>query len=260
MKKDSYWKEAERILSQNFIYAIGKFNLVQTFKNTALFSLEQIKLNSFSEALESINEFLENSQYNNFFINKQEFIENFPDRTKFAEYSMKKDIIAYNNYIAEACIIFTHSILNSVVYSFCRVLSLIVPNKWEYYVEKKKIQLLNIKDNSYDKILQEKVKEYINQLERESILRKIDIILEICKYKEGINPDNKFNYNRERIKKFNDLRNNIVHEKSQLKNIQFKDDDLRYIQGIVVFLTNMISLKFNIKIDPYVAFKEMGNI
>lgn len=109
-------------------------------------------------------------------------------------------------------IILAHSILDVSVYGYLEVLSLASPESFINYIEKKQVSLSEVESKTYEQILYEKIKEYMEkQIERSSLIFKLDKFNEIVKPTNvQINPEHK--YERQKLEQFDKTRHEIVHE------------------------------------------------
>jgi hypothetical protein len=111
--------------------------------------------------------------------------------------------------IEASCIVFAHSILDACAYGYLFVTSLVAPNLWDPWVEKKKIELSEVRDQSYEQLRNEKVQNFVERVERESLIYKLDLLHKIVPPKKKIS--NSYEYDRERVVKLDDTRHKIVH-------------------------------------------------
>lgn len=109
-------------------------------------------------------------------------------------------------------IILAHSILDASVYGYLEVLSLASPESFINNIEKKQVGLSEVESKTYEQILNEKIKEYMEkQIERSSLMFKLDKFHEIVKpTNTQINPEHK--YDRQKLEQFDKTRHEIVHE------------------------------------------------
>ena len=109
-------------------------------------------------------------------------------------------------------IVFAHGILDASVYRYLEVLSLALPESFKIYTKNKKVCLLDVESNSYDKLHRQKIKEFMERkVEKESLIYKLDIFHEITKPLDTqMNPN--YNYEREKLVKFDKARHSIVHK------------------------------------------------
>lgn len=127
------------------------------------------------------------------------------------------------------------------------------PRDWEQDLKNTQVQLVETKSKSYDQLLQDKLDERLEKLERESLLTKVDRLSARCTPPSGWSPMEGYAFDRERIKQFDDQRHEIVHGKALGKSLtlfQVSDENLFYVQQTGMFLMGLVNFKYHLRIDP----------
>jgi hypothetical protein len=110
-----------------------------------------------------------------------------------------------------AAIVFAHGILDASVYGYLKVLAIASPESFSIYTDNKKISLSDAKSSSYDQLQKNKIEEFMEgTLERSSLIYKLDILHEITK-PTNTKLNKNYNYERDKLVKFDEARHNIVH-------------------------------------------------
>ena len=137
-----------------------------------------------------------------------------------------------------AVLVFYHTLLDATAFDYCRVTVLHAPSDWVQNLKSTQVQLLETKSKSYDQLLHAKLGERLEKLERESLLTKVDRLFARCNPPSGWSPMVGYEFDRERIKRFDDQRHEIVHGKALGKPLtlfQVSDENLLYVQKTVCF-------------------------
>ena len=71
-------------------------------------------------------------------------------------------------------IVFAHSMLDVAPLDDCRVTALASPHDWESVLYQRQIKIPEARELKYEEVLKKKLDEYLEQLERESHLKKVD--------------------------------------------------------------------------------------
>src|SRR5262249_5409830 len=79
-----------------------------------------------------------------------------------------------------ASLIFMHSILDGVALDYCRVTAMLAPERWADLVKDRQIKLEEVKGATYDQLLRTALGQYFERLERESLLRKVEMLYRAC--------------------------------------------------------------------------------
>ncbi|MFH1861712.1 MAG: hypothetical protein ABH878_02765, partial [bacterium] len=153
--------------------------------------------------------------------------------------------------IDNASIVFAHSVLDAAAFDFLRVIELIAPlEELEVFVEKTKITLVDAKMSTYDEIAKCKIKNFINDLERSSLLEKIDKIFQICQPPAHYSNVKQYKFDRDKLKILDDLRHSIVHSISNNSLLSNCDDSIEYFWKTSYFLMNLVNYKYKLKLNP----------
>jgi len=152
-----------------------------------------------------------------------------------------------------AVLVFYHSILDASAFDYCRVTTLHAPRDWEQDLRNAQVQLLETQEKSYDQLLQAKLNERLEKLERESLLTKVDRIFARCNPPSGWSPMRGYVFDRDRIKRFDDQRHEIVHGKALGKPLmlfQVSDESLFYVQQTGMYFMGLVNFKYQLRLDP----------
>ena len=152
-----------------------------------------------------------------------------------------------------AVLVFYHTLLDATAFDYCRVTVLHAPSDWVQDLKSTQVQLLETKSKSYDQLLHAKLGERLEKLERESLLTKVDRLFARCNPPSGWSPMVGYEFDRERIKRFDDQRHEIVHGKALGKPLtlfQVSDGSLLYVQKTGMFFVGPVNFKYQLRIDP----------
>jgi hypothetical protein len=155
-----------------------------------------------------------------------------------------------------SAIIFSHSILDAIAFDACRVTLIAAPDEWAAEVRSRKVSLETVRTTGYDKIRDAELSDYFEQLERESVLKKCDLLHARCRPEPSWDFIENYKYDRERLKEFDDLRHKIVHADKLSEEIDDVSATLMYISNTCLYLLLLVSKRFGVKIDPYFGIRE----
>jgi hypothetical protein len=151
-----------------------------------------------------------------------------------------------------ASLVFAHSLLDDAALQLGRVTAEASPGSWERFVGDKQIKLKDARDASYESLLQQKLEAYFNQLERESLLRKIDRLFEVCKPDRDFRPVRDFFFDKDRLESLDRLRHDIIHGPGPVSKLPKDDDDISFMKLCGIHLTMMVHKRFEVQLDSRV--------
>lgn len=156
--------------------------------------------------------------------------------------------------IDAASLVFAQSILDDCALSYIRVCSLANPADWESIIAEKKSSFANYRGKTQDVIRDEMIQEKLKQLERDSLLKKVDLLFHLCNPHEGYAPINNYSYDRDRLEKIDGDRHGIIHGDGMGKPVANIDDDLDFIWKTVNYLLALVNHKYGVQLNPIKMF------
>lgn len=162
---------------------------------------------------------------------------------------------SYQKAIDAASLVFAHSILDDTTLEYCRVSSLIAPNDWEDVVIKKKVTVEEVKTKPYEAILKDLISEYIVELDKKSLLDKIDNLFKICRPPSGFSRMKNYSFDRGRIEALDKMRHGIIHGDGPIITLPNGQEDIWYMNQTGHHLMSLVNNKYDLRIDPNIFIK-----
>lgn len=144
-----------------------------------------------------------------------------------------------------ASLVFAHSILDAAAFDLCKVSALIDIDPWIELVSARKISLSALKTDSYETIARSHVDAYLDDLERKSLMEKIDRLFAICKPLDGISPYEDYKYVRDRVVELDKLRHDVVHHAGPVP-LPNGSGDIKYLAHTYSYLVAMVAHKHSL--------------
>jgi hypothetical protein len=118
---------------------------------------------------------------------------------------------SFEESLDSAALVFAHSILDSAVLDCLWISAFSAPRDWMEFVGKRSIPLSEVETKSPAEHIKTAVSGELDRLERESLLKKVDRLFQLCKPKKQTYLTNGFKFDRDRLKRLDALRHAIVH-------------------------------------------------
>jgi hypothetical protein len=113
--------------------------------------------------------------------------------------------------IDSAALVFAHTILDATLTECCLVTFYAAPSDWFSFVEKRKVELADLQNSSADDLRHQKALEYVKQLSRESMVKRLETLHMVCVPKlKGEKPFTRWILTEE-LEKFDRLRHDVIH-------------------------------------------------
>jgi hypothetical protein len=148
-----------------------------------------------------------------------------------------------------ACVVFAHSMLDGAIEDYCKVSALFSLNDWKEYVQQEKVTLAEVGDATFDELLRNAVLGYLKRFGNKSLPNKIEVLQSICK-PGAIEILKDYRFDGDRLRRFDLLRHNIIHNEGFGAEIDNIEKDLQYIERTSIYLSALITHRYGLQIDP----------
>lgn len=156
--------------------------------------------------------------------------------------------------IDAASLVFAQSMLDDAALSYCHVCAMIAPDDWAGLLDLKKVDYAALRAKSVETIRDELLASVLKQLERESLMKKVDTLHVLCKPTEGFAPIGNYTYKRERLDEIDNKRHRIIHADGLKSPLVDVEADLQYILKTSNYLMALVNHRYQVQIHPYKAF------
>lgn len=155
-----------------------------------------------------------------------------------------------------AALVFAHSVLEGLAFDYCRVTALHAPKDWEEDLKDTRVHLLEISKSSYREILDSKLKDRLERLERDSLLVKVDRLHARCQPPAKWSPMTGYEFDKEKLKGWDAQRHEIIHGDAlgrPLKIFEMSGENLFYLMQTGMYFMGLVNLKYGLRLDPAYA-------
>lgn len=153
-----------------------------------------------------------------------------------------------------ASLVFAQSILDDCAWSYCRVCALANPDDWETLIGAKKIDFGALREKNADTIRQELIEAKLIQLERESLLTKVDLLFRLCPPPKDFAPIGNYAFDRDRLEKIDGDRHRIIHSNGFGEALTNIEEDLEFMSKTANYLMGLVNQKYGIQLHPLKVF------
>jgi hypothetical protein len=166
-----------------------------------------------------------------------------------------QSVSAFESALDAASLIFAHSVLDSAALEWCRVCALVQPNDFMPYVAQKTVSVSEMEGAaSFEDILHSVVNRHLRDLEKESLIKKLDSLFALCRPPSNFVCIENYRYDRDRIVSLDKLRHDYVHRGGLGGRLPRGDDDLWFLWNTTNFLLPLVNHRYGIRLDPNVTF------
>ena len=147
-----------------------------------------------------------------------------------------------------ASLVFAQSILDDCAWSYLKACSLVAPADWDVVLRDRRIAFTSV-GKPPEVIREELIHEKLDQLERESLLKKVDLLFQLCTPPKDFAPINNYAYDRDRLLAIDNARHAIIHRDGMGKPIPHIENDLEYISKTANFLMGLVNKKYGVQLN-----------
>jgi hypothetical protein len=251
---------AEQLAAEIFGRTMSAWNAVHTFRWMGQLGLPYAREQADWRHKETTREYATAEEYANLFrdggrerLGAQGFFE------KAAEEMTKVAVSTFEAISDAAALIFAHSVLDGAVLDWCRVCATAEPNDFLPYIEKRRVALSNVKQSSFFELRDTEIEYFLRLLEKESLIKKLDIVFELCRPPRYFAGMRDYRYDRDRIIALDQLRHDYVHRGILGVRLPRGDDDLSYLFKTTHFLLPLVNQRYGIRLDPNLVFPVLGD-
>ena len=157
---------------------------------------------------------------------------------------------------AEACLdaaslVFAHSMLDGAALDCCKVAALLAPIDWLPWVENRKLPLSEIRGRCFDELLSLKLNELIADLERASLLKKVDQLFALCCPPKNWCPIEDYTFDRDRLERVDHLRHEIIHGERLGRSIPSCEKEIDYLARTPFLLMELVTFRYGLELDEH---------
>lgn len=159
-----------------------------------------------------------------------------------------KSVTAFESALDAASLIFLHSILDTAAFDWCRVCAVACPDDFMPYIGNRQFTLTEVQAASFSELREKAICRHLETLERESLLKKLDILCALCHPPPSLLQN--YSYDRKRIVDLDTLRHDYVHRGWVGGRLPQGDDDLVCLLNTTSFLFHLVTQRYGIRLDP----------
>jgi len=244
--------QAEDLFNEVFFRAMAQFGTVDAFRDFFERGLPMAQEETMRENAALLQRVVNDPTYQGIFIKPPK-----EPSLSFVEMIRRMSKTLLGNAQARlnaASLVFAHSALDAWVLDLCRVTAMKAPRDWESSVKDKQIALLSVRQSTYESLLDEALRGFFQQLEKESLLKKVDLLFQRCRPEPEWRGQT-YRYDRDRLMRLDTLRHEIIHGDALSGDIPDLRVELLYLRETGMHLMRIVSLRYKVQLDPSYALR-----
>lgn len=175
---------------------------------------------------------------------------------EFAKNITAKSMASASSLVSAASLVFAHAVFDSTLFEYCRVTALWAWRDWVEIVKDRKVSIGEVQTLTKFGALLNSIEKCLEQLEKESILKKADMLHRVIKPGNYLTTVRDYAYSRERLDAIDRARHEAVHRLQFREGFVEIEKTIDYLRRTVVHFIGLIHFRYGLKIDTSVAAGE----
>jgi hypothetical protein len=168
---------------------------------------------------------------------------------EFAKNITDESIASASSLASAASLVFAHGVFDATLFDYCRVSALWVWKDWLELVKNRKVSIGEVEQATKHRTLLTSVDDYLAQLERESILKKADVLHQVIKPGNYETTVRDYAYSRDRLQLIDRARHDAVHRLRFREGFGEIDETIEYLRKTVVYFIGLLNHRYGLKMD-----------
>jgi hypothetical protein len=128
------------------------------------------------------------------------------------------------------------------------------PQTADPIISEKKVSYIALSESTPAAIREELIHDKLEQLERESLLKRVYLLFRLCSPPASFAPINNYAYDRDRLEKIDLARQAIIHKDGLGKPVASIDADLEFISKTANYLMALVNQKYGVQLNILKVF------
>lgn len=146
-------------------------------------------------------------------------------------------------------LVFAHSVLDDFALKMNQIAFEIDSNLFIRFIEEQKVKVKDVVDDASNSI-KVKLDKWIESLENESLLRKVDVIYLVCNDSKKPVSEGNYAFNRKRLEQIDKTRHEIIHSPDVSRSIPNVEDDLHFLFRTGAHFVYLMHKNFGLRTIP----------
>jgi len=242
--------QASGLFTKVFITLTQKWSDTYTFRRLVDLGLPHAAKVTAADNLRAAQRFLADRGNDRLFLDKAKFLELSGGAQVIGAAMTREQLAAFRASVDAASLVFMHSALDGAAYDLCQVTTLVASSDWEPILAEQKVQLSDVKSVGYEAIFKKKLVHYLTAFERESLLKKVDRLFQLCRPPSGFAPILGYRFDRDMLQALDRTRHDIIHGNIAAGLPGDIEASVEFLLNTGLFLLALVNHRYDVKLDP----------
>jgi hypothetical protein len=148
------------------------------------------------------------------------------------------------SFARSSAFVFAHSVLDASITSVCEAAALLNPEEWVGYVEGQQVSVAEIQLRTSQELTFDRLAGFIRQLSRESIVKRMERLLNVFKPGQEYEGLRDYRLDLERIAGYDRTRQDIIHKRKFDIQLDRLEDAITYIEQSFLYFAFLILWRY----------------
>ena len=243
-----------------FLSLTKQSEATRTFRELAQLGLPTAEARLAQTNGAAIRKIFSGSELDKLFLDKPSFLAWAGGLDGMAQRMTSGQVSSFRSTIDAASVVFIHSAVDAAVSDLCEVSAVHAPADWDPWLANKRVSLSRTRGESYESLRASELNMALETLKRESLLKRVDRIFALCQPSANLELIHGYLFDRDRLEILDKIRHEIIHGAGISTSIQNVDEALEFLVRTGLHLFALINWKYDIKLDPALAFKLASDV
>ncbi len=246
----STMSETETAYMRIFMTLTRRHSDTQTFRRLVSAGEPLASARASAEDARLVTAILADPDFDKYFLGRHKAVEFFGGPEALRASLTQDKVSTLRRIVDTASIVLMHSALDAALTDLCRIAALLRPSDWEPFLERQQVPLASVKSEPYSALLNAKLNAHLDALERDSLLKRSDVLFAICHPPAGYTPLNGYAWDRAELERLDGLRHDLVHGRLDGQALTDVEKNIEFLVKTGLFFWSMLHDTYGVKVDP----------
>jgi hypothetical protein len=242
--------ETDAAYTRIFLTLTRRYSDTQTFRRLVSAGEPLASAHASAEDATLVRAILTDPEFDRFFLDREKAVEFFGGPEALRASFTQNKISTLRRIVDIASIVLVHSALDAAITDLCRLTALLGPSDWEPLLERQQVPLADARSEPYAALLKAKLAAHLDALERDSLLKRSDVLFTVCRPPVHYTPLNGYSWDREELERLDQLRHDLVHGRSDVQTLPHVEKNIEFLLKTGLFFWSMLNTTYSVKLDP----------
>jgi hypothetical protein len=148
--------------------------------------------------------------------------------------------------VESAALVFAHTLLDDALSESCRISFLACPEVWYGFVQNRKVEVGALRSAATKDLVRKLALEHMRQLQRESMVKRLDVINQICVPRLRGKKNPAAWLKREDLARFDELRHRIIHGRQLSRPVHAVEQQVHFAKSASLFVLQLVAQAYRL--------------